>query len=556
MTKLMDVSDPRSLNYGKHLSQDEVASLFSPDKRSMETVKRWLVHSGIPASTIVVPKSQGWVHFDTTTNKLGELLKTTYHSYQHSVSHQKYIGTESYYLPRYVSNVVDFITPGVSFARQANTRSRRGLRDSEEIPEILERNASSSHENDLSNCATAITPACVMAMYGLSQGSTAASGNQLGIVETDSQKYSQSDLDGTWADFAPYVPAGTGPTLDSVNGGTAPTTDPSQAGTEADLDFQVSIPLIYPQGTTLYQIAEGSDGLLTPFLDAIDGSFCVAGATGQCGAYAPTNVISVSYGTGEYEHPPAYLHRQCSEFMKLGLQGVTVVFASGDSGVATPNGPCLGPNKNVFVPSSPGDCPYVTSVGATALPPGSTPGDAESAVVRFSSGGGFSNVFTTPTYQSSAVQNYLVNNNPGYPSYTTSNGSIPNNGGLYNSAGRGYPDMSAIGSYGVAVQKGARSTFGGTSMAAPIAAALFTRINEERLAGGKSPIGFVNPTLYQNPDMFNDITVGDQSKGGPSGDGSPSACGNNGFSAVAGWDPVTGLGSPNYPAMLQVFMGI
>ena len=91
-------------------------------------------------------------------------------------------------------------------------------------------------------------------------------------------------------------------------------------------------------------------------------------------------------------------------------------------------------------------------------------------------------------------------------------------------------------------------------MAAPIAAAVFTRINEERIAAGKPVIGFVNPTLYQNPGMFNDITVGDQSKGGPNGDGNPSACGNNGFSAVEGWDPVTGLGTPNYPAMLKVFL--
>lgn len=64
---------------------------------------------------------------------------------------------------------------------------------------------------------------------------------------------------------------------------------------------------------------------------------------------------------------------------------------------------------------------------------------------------------------------------------------------------------------------------GGTSMSAPLVASLFTRINDERIAVGKGPIGFANPTLYANPQMFNDITVGNQSQGG---------CGTSGFSCV------------------------
>jgi tripeptidyl-peptidase-1 len=56
---------------------------------------------------------------------------------------------------------------------------------------------------------------------------------------------------------------------------------------------------------------------------------------------------------------------------------------------------------------------------------------------------------------------------------------------------------------------------GGASMAAPVVASIFTLINEERLAAGKSPVGFVNPPLYANPQMFNDITIGNQSLGDP-----------------------------------------
>jgi tripeptidyl-peptidase-1 len=85
-------------------------------------------------------------------------------------------------------------------------------------------------------------------------------------------------------------------------------------------------------------------------------------------------------------------------------------------------------------------------------------------------------------------------------------------------------------------------------MSTPIVASIFTLINEERLAAGKSPVGFVNPTLYANPQMFNDVTIRNQSF--------VPQCGTNGFSCVPGWDPVTGLGTPKYDAWLEVFIAL
>lgn len=150
---------------------------------------------------------------------------------------------------------------------------------------------------------------------------------------------------------------------------------------------------------------------------------------------------------------------------------------------------------------------------------------------------------------------YFSQHDPGYQSYNTTNGVIPNNGGIYNRAGRGYPDVSANGLNGVVVVNGREGTSGGTSQSAPIFAGLINRIINERIAAGKKgPLGFLNPILYQNPGAFNDITSGDQHLGGPNGDGAPSECGNIGFSAVQGWDPVTGLGTPNYPKLLAAFL--
>lgn len=76
----------------------------------------------------------------------------------------------------------------------------------------------------------------------------------------------------------------------------------------------------------------------------------------QCGVYKPTNVISISYGGQEADLPVSYQRRQCNEFLKLGMQGVSVVVASGDSGVAGPKGDdsangCLG-GGTIFSPVS------------------------------------------------------------------------------------------------------------------------------------------------------------------------------------------------------------
>jgi len=132
-------------------------------------------------------------------------------------------------------------------------------------------------------------------------------------------------------------------------------------------------------------------------------------------------------------------------------------------------------------------------------------------------------MYTISFFASAKFVRYFANSNPPYPYYSSLNGTIGANGGIYNRIGRGFPDVSAVGDNAALVVGGSDIMEGGTSMSAPLVASIFTRINEERIAIGKGPIGFANPTLYANPQMFNDITVGDQSSGG---------CGTNGFSCV------------------------
>lgn len=93
------------------------------------------------------------------------------------------------------------------------------------------------------------------------------------------------------------------------------------------------------------------------------------------------------------------------------------------------------------------------------------------------------------------------------------------------------PDVSAVGDNIATFFEGRLSRSGGTSASTPVFASLVNRINEQRLNAGKSTLGFMNPALYLHPEILNDIT-----------NGTNPGCGTVGFSAVPGWDPVTGLG--------------
>lgn len=121
--------------------------------------------------------------------------------------------------------------------------------------------------------------------------------------------------------------------------------------------------LVYPQQVTVYQTGDAIEGAsFNNFLDALDASYCTfeggddpiedgiypdsqGGYQGpeDCGTIKAANVISTSYGFNEVDLTPFYAQRQCHEYMKLGLQGTTFVFSSGDNGVAGEGGLCIDP---------------------------------------------------------------------------------------------------------------------------------------------------------------------------------------------------------------------
>lgn len=587
------VSDPSSPDYGKHWTAKQVAETFAPSKESLEAVSEWLQYSGIEASRIALSAGRNWLSFNATTRELEDLIQAKYHVYSHISGHQ-HIACEKYSIPAHLLDHIDIITPTVDFDKKVGDHRRkqhhqplplelRKLNRRQDNPSGLNRaHAKLGSPQDGSNpkqgasvvnalmtlddCDTMITPDCLRALYNFPPGSTAVQNNTMAITEYTPQAFLQTDLDMWFKQFVPNL-QGTGPNQKLVDGAIVQTINKSFTfNGESALDLQYGMALIYPQLVDLFQVGDlVAGGSFNNFLDAIDASYCTfmggdskdpsldgqypntqpGGFTGnlECGTSRPNNVISTSYSANEADLTSKYMNRQCAEYMKLGLQGVSVLYSSGDFGVAGNGGVCIDPvtgaynngSSGIFNPSFPGTCPYITSVGATQVNNGSSVRTPESAAetVIFS-GGGFSNVFAMPSYQKAAVTNYFANHAPAYGADRFNNSKVV----------RGFPDVSANGVNYVTAVDGKFSLTFGTSASCPTFAALLTLVNEKRIAANKSPVGFVNPALYAAPaGVMNDIQ-----NGGNQG------CGTKGFSAVSGWDPLTGLGTPNYPQMLDMFM--
>ncbi|KAF7195880.1 Tripeptidyl-peptidase sed1 [Pseudocercospora fuligena] len=607
---LMEVSHPSSKQYGKHWTAEEVDATFGPSDESVNAVLNWLSQSGISDAK---KTATGWIAFEAPASSVEDLLEAQIHEYK-SQDGTIRLGCDQYALPAHIAPHVDYLTPGVAKLSQPVGKTKvkrwggygegRGRGGRHWGPPPSHRPPywgqpwhppGGGIPADLQACGRNITPPCLRALYDIPKPSSNIDSGILGIAEGLGDEYSQEDLNEYFSMYASYVPTGTHPALVSINGAEAPAPQTS-AGGESDVDFDIAYALLGAAPITLYQIQPPAnlpdsytgDTLFGSLLDALDGSFCDdedKSAGFQCGGAPLSSVTSISYGGPEFGNGYNVVSRACNEFMKLSLQGHTFVFATGDYGVAahppkTDNGTtncgvdaCLSRdlqtlNGPIFNPQYPAGCPYVLAVGATQLEADQTIRDAESVMYQpnigdqqvagcaspttfFSSSGGFSNFFPRQKYQESAVSSYFANHDPGYAYYEApSDGSFSNttagvNTGIYNRAGRAYPDVSANGAhFNLFVQGNLTQTYG-TSLAAPIWSSLLAMINQQRQDSGKGPVGFVNAVLYEHIEIFHDIK-----------NGSNPGCGTEGFPAVSGWDPSTGLGTSDYPTLEKVFLSL
>jgi kumamolisin len=319
---------------------------------------------------------------------------------------------------------------------------------------------------------------------------TTGTGQTIGIIELGGG-YQTKDLERYFTLLGRKAPS---IVAISVDGAIINTTDSNGPDAEVMLDVEIAA-AIAPDAKIVMYFGPNTD---RGFQDAL--TTAVHDTTNK------PNVISISWGSSEStwtEQAMIAFDNACQSAAAL---GITVAVASGDNGSAD------GISDNANHVDFPASSPHVLACGGTTLKVSDGVLKEETVWNDLphggATGGGVSSIFAKPDYQKGA------------------NVPAPTNG----SGGRGVPDVSggADPRTGYQIQvDGESEVVGGTSAVAPLWAGLVALLNQKL----GQPVGFINPKLYAGAStgITRDITKGN----------------NGAFSASQGWDPCTGLGSPN-----------
>jgi len=341
---------------------------------------------------------------------------------------------------------------------------------------------------------TSYTPPSVAKLYSY-PASANGTGQTVAIIELGGG-YRSSDLNSYFSKLG--IKPTPSVTAVSVDGGAnRPAGDPNSADGEVLLDIEI-VGAIAPKAKIAVYFAPNTD---QGFLDAI--------TTAVHDKVRKPSVVSISWGGPESSWTSQALTSFDQAFQDAAVLGVTICCASGDDG--SNDGVSDGAAHVDFPASS----PNALACGGTRLE--SSAGKITKEVVwnhgagNGATGGGVSEVFPLPAYQSAAKVPVSVNTG--------------------HFKGRGVPDVSGDADPATGYQilvDGRNAVFGGTSAVAPLWAGLIALINQQL----GTPLGFLNKTLYAVPagsGGLRDITSGN----------------NGAFQAGPGWDACTGLGSPN-----------
>ncbi|KAE9404803.1 subtilisin-like protein [Gymnopus androsaceus JB14] len=513
----------------EHLSKAEVEALVAPHPESLELVNDWLASHGFGEEDIVRSPAQDWATIVVPVRLAEKMLDTEYHVWTHATSGESIVRTTSYSLPIHLHDHIEVVQPTTIFARLKSFKSTIHSLDKQTGQIVAQTNTPVVSASGISvdpSCNTTITVTCLKELYNASSVVPSATINNSFAVTGYLEQFANfQDLQSF---YALEVPEAVNTSFNVVS--VVKTTSLlAEAGDEADLDTQFGFGLTFPINGTFFTTA-GSPPFIPdigtptdtnePYITWLD--FILAQDD------IPL-VISTSYGDDEQTVPESYAKRACAGFAQLGARGVSLTSSSGDGGVGDGDSDpttqtCFtndGTNRTEFLSAFPTACPFITSVGGTTNVP---------EVAVFFSGGGFSNYFARPSYQDAAVKAFLEK----LPKGTYK--------GLFNPNGRAFPDVSAQANNFLVVISGEQELIGGTSASSPTFAAFVALLNDARLKAGLPSLGFLNPLLYSTAvSGFNDITEGNNP-----------GCGTEGFNATVGWDPVTGLGTPDFGKLAEI----
>lgn len=512
--RFWQVSDPKDKDYGEHLTNAQITKLIGADPNLAKTFLHRLTNELYAQSgsmfksvesdtTCKLNVNQDWLScFMRARDAMNYFGVSKFYIYRKPGSTRQYVRTHHHlHLPEAAAAMIDYI--GGATSRLPAQNQKLAIKESE----FKQRPSDDFGEH------IGIYPTIIRERYNLSAEVGQHPDNSQCTPQFLEQYYHQRDLSVFWRWYGKgYYHRDD---IDIVVGDVPD----GMSGIEASLDTQYMLS-IGNNITTWFWSTAGRHEQQEPFLQwLIDLS----------NTDKPPLVNSASYSDKEASLDPDYMRRVNTEFMKAGVRGLTLLFASGDDGAGCKD------NKR-FEPQFPSSSPYITTIGGTAFIHPFGIGEEEGYDI---SGGGFSNVFQMPDYQTEHVAHYFD---------TADQDKMPPES-YYTKTGRGYPDLAAVSNhYWVVNNMVPVPGVLGTSASCPVIAGILAHVNDYRLRSDLPPLGFVNPLLYQNADKLTDVTKGYNA-----------GCDlseyyDRGFYAAVGWDPVTGLGNPNFPPLLELAM--
>jgi hypothetical protein len=309
--------------------------------------------------------------------------------------------------------------------------------------------------------------------------------------------------------------------LDGYDG--TPTTGSDSGNPEVSLDIEMAVALA-PGLSQIVSFEAGPSGSPLDMLDAMAASNQI-------------KQFSCSWGWGG--GPTTTLD---TIFKKMATQGQSFFTAAGDSDAFTVGASSVNGVDNVSLFNTPSSSPYITTVGGTTLSTTGPGGSWKSETVW-----NWGVIFETGTSEGTSGG---VSSHYALPSWQSGISMTANKG---STTFRNIPDVALTGdNIYVVYGNGSFDSFGGTSCAAPLWAALAALMNQQAAATSLAPIGFINPAIYaigkgaSYSSAFHDITTGNNfSANSPAN-----------YSAVAGYDLCSGWGTPIGKALINAMVGV
>jgi kumamolisin len=464
-----------------YLTREEFAAKHGARSEDIAAIRKFASENDL--AVVRVEPARRTVILSGTVGAFSKAFSAELH--RHSIAGRTYrCRTGALEIPGELENIIEGVF-GLDNRPQARTHFRRRIR---------------AAATDVSFTALQVAQA-----YNFPAGTDGA-GQAIALIELGGG-YNAKDLSAYFSKLGIAVPA---VSAFSVDGATnSPTGSADGPDGEVELDIEVAGALAPAAKIGVYFAPNTDQG----FIDAV--------TTAAHDTTLRPSIISISWGGPENSWTAQARNSLNSACQDAATMGVTVLVASGDSGATD------GSSNGALEVDFPSSSPYAIGCGGTKLGLNGNVISSEVAWNELSAnegatGGGVSEVFALPTFQSGAK----------VPA--ASNGF----------KGRGVPDVCGdadpASGYEVLVD-GESTVIGGTSAVAPLWAGLLARINQSM---GK-PAGYLNPLIYSaaadagSAAAFHDITSGS----------------NGGYSAAPGWDPCTGLGSPNGAALLAALQG-